>query len=73
MELLREVRLDRVEQERRRRDADEAEHVLRHDQLRLAEHRLTEGDVDAEGLAVALAGQLALGAKAKTLAGLQRA
>ena len=65
MQLLRDVRLDRVEPQRRRGDAGEREHVLRDHDLGLSEDRVTERDVDAEGLPVELARELALRSEPK--------
>jgi hypothetical protein len=65
VELLGDVRLDRVEAQRGRRDAREGEDVFRHHDLRLTEDRIAEGDVDAEGLSVELTGELAFRTKAR--------
>jgi hypothetical protein len=67
VEFLRDVRLDRIEPQRRRRDAREGEDVLRHHHLRLAENRIAEGDIDTEGLPIELACEPALRAKAEAV------
>jgi hypothetical protein len=64
VELLGDVRLDRVDAQRRRRDPSEAQHVLRHDNLGGTKHRVAEAGVDTERIAVWLAGEAALGAEA---------
>jgi hypothetical protein len=60
VELLGEVRLDGVKPKRRRCDSGEGEQVLGSDDLDLTEHRVAEGHVHAEGLAVDLAREPAL-------------
>ncbi|AUX49051.1 uncharacterized protein SOCE26_105960 [Sorangium cellulosum] len=65
VELLRDVRLDWIEAQRRRRDAGEREDVLRHHDLGLAEDRIAERDVHAERLPVELAGEPALRTEAE--------
>ena len=67
MKLLGDVRLDRVETQRGRRDAGEAEHVVGDDDIGLPEDRIAEGDVDTEGLPEGFPCEAALGAKAEAL------
>jgi hypothetical protein len=67
MELLGDVRLDRVQTQRRRRNAGEREHVVSDDDIRLAEDEIAEGHVHAEGLPEGFSRETALGAKAEAL------
>jgi hypothetical protein len=60
VELLRDVRLDRIEPQRRRRDPGEAENVVGRDDLGGTEHGIAEGDVDAERIAEWFPGKAAL-------------
>jgi hypothetical protein len=69
VELFGEVRLDRVEANRWRRNADEVEEVFSGDELGGANHRVSEGDIDAEALTEELAADGALGAKAVPVIG----
>ena len=48
-------------------DAGECQDVFSHDDVRLAQERIREGHVDAEALAVDLASELALSAKAEAV------
>lgn len=59
VQLLGHVGLDRTETQPRWRDPREPEVVLGDHEFGLAEHRIPEPDVDPEGLAVDLAGELA--------------
>jgi hypothetical protein len=67
VELLGDVRLDRVETQRRRHDAREAEHVVGDDDVWVPEDRIAERDVDTEGLPEGFPREAALGAKAEAL------
>ena len=67
MKLLRDVRDDGIEPERRRGDARESEDVVGHDDVRLAHERVAEGDVDAERPAVDHAREAALRSKAEAV------
>jgi len=57
--------LDRVESQRRWCDSGECQHVLGDDDVGRTDDGITERNVDAEGLAVDLARELALGAEAQ--------
>ena len=65
VQLLRDVRLDRVEPQRRRGDAGEREHVLRDDDLRARRIGSPNATSTPKGLPVELARELALGAEPK--------
>src|SRR4029078_4271284 len=63
VECLGDVRLDRVEPERRRCDTGKGEDILCNGDLGLSKHRAPERNVDAKGLRIDLAGEFALGAE----------
>src|SRR5437588_12299774 len=67
MDLFGEMRFNWVEPEFRWLDAGECQDVFSHDDVRLAQDRIREGHVDAEALAVDLASELALSAKAEAV------
>src|SRR5207302_8495980 len=65
--LFGEMRFNWVEPEFRWLDAGECQDVFSHDDVRLAQDRIREGDVDAEALAVDLAREPALSAIAEAV------
>src|SRR5438132_2839958 len=67
MQLLCDVRLDRVDAQGWWRDPRKAQNVLSGDDLRCSKHGVAEPDVDPEGLPVRLAGDPARCTKAKAI------
>ena len=61
------MRLDRVEPHLRWFDAGECQEVFSDNDVRLTQHRIREGDVNAEALAVDLARQLAFSSIAEAV------
>jgi hypothetical protein len=64
VELLRDVRLDWIEPQRRRCDTGESQRVVRDDDVRPIEDGIAERDVDTEGIAKGLSRERANGSEA---------
>jgi len=67
VDLFGEMRFDRVEPQLRWLDTGERQDVFSDDDVRLAQDRIREGHIDAEALAVDLAGEPALSAIAEAV------
>lgn len=65
VELLCDVRFDRIHAQFGRRDSGEGEHIVRSDDLRFTDDWVAECDIDAEGLSILQLKKLSAGGAAR--------
>ena len=66
MQLFRDVCFDRIQPQDGRRNAGEAEYIIRSANVGLSKDRIAKRDIDAEALSIELPGESTLGAKPQT-------